>query len=276
MQKSLFLAIILPAFIGLVTSMCAQESPVEEIGSAPLSSRFQIGITGGVTHDIHSGRLHDSRTVDEDGCPVITAWPDKENKGYMFGIVGAYRINSWLTLRSDVMFALHQSIGRQELPNAKVLLPNPDDPSSPTIIDQTVAMEAEWIYSYTMLGLLSDFTLIKLGPGEFHAMAGLTYGWQTLTEWEVDQNLEEPQNARFINPDQLPSKNDGKSLIISKNQNPSAPSRFSLRSGLGYDFSLLAPLHIQPNIVYDFGLTDVQDGWRMNYLVGQIDLIIEL
>ena len=238
------------------------------------SSEFRIGIAGEVSHDIHSGNQITQGMIEDPSCPVLR---ESTNRGYSFGLVGVYQINNRFSLRSDVRFATHTSLGSEALPAAQVMLPNQDDPGgAPVIVEQTVTTSGEWTYNYTMIDLLGRITIARIGTGHLLAESGIAYGWQSQTTSWLVQNLEGPTESRFINQGNYPTDNGGQRLILKDEVNITTPSRFSIRGGIGYELPLLSLLYIQPAITFDLGLTDVEEEWRMNALSAQLSIMMEI
>ena len=270
------LCILLLALVSFVSAGKAQGT-LAEIDSleAPSRKGLSIGMTGGVTTDIHQGDSPYRKAIDDPSCPVITT---SSNRGYMFGITGEYQFNNWLALRSTMAFHAHQSYGKEELPEAKVLLPNPDDPmGDPIIVSQTVGLEGKWDYTYTSLGLSAVFDVITLGPGSIQGYLGLEWGSVAEIESRLVQQLDEPENQRFVTSSTAPSTR----TVEIPNDLPAeniSSSRFSLQGGIAYDYPLFNELHIQPGIGFDYSLTPVisDPDWKMHYLIGQIGIAIKI
>ncbi|MCB0713185.1 MAG: hypothetical protein KDD67_12715 [Ignavibacteriae bacterium] len=271
--KSLILVeTILLVLFTLPASTNAQEHSIENISfESPLPTLY-IGLTGGVTNDFHSGSTVNHSLIENPGCPILT---ESSNRGYTFGIVGVYRFSPLFSIRSDIMFTAHRSTGRESL-DATTLLPDPSNPTNPIVLEQRISTAGDWSYSYTMVDLLGDFKFVEIGPGALHGRAGIGYGWETRTSSRLAQHLETPTNAPFTNPKGLPTEDNGTTIVFTDEKNISTPSRFSIRSGIGYEFALFNLLQVQPGITFDFGLSGVDEGWNVNYLIGQLDIMVEL
>jgi hypothetical protein len=90
------------------------------------------------------------------------------------------------------------------------------------------------------------------------------------------QDRNSRDNARFINPDGLPTDYGGRRLIFSDNADiPGRNSiRFSLKAGLQAEVGLFHNAWIMyPGIYYDYGLSHVTnlENWNLNTLLFQID-----
>jgi len=89
------------------------------------------------------------------------------------------------------------------------------------------------------------------------------------------QDLVAPDNARFINPSDLPSENGGRRLLLYDGTIPELnPFRLSLMAGLQAEVPLFGnQWYMTPGVYYDYGLTDVTkaENWQLNSIVFMLD-----
>ena len=89
------------------------------------------------------------------------------------------------------------------------------------------------------------------------------------------QNLDLPENARFKNPRNLPSENNGRTLVLKDSEiEQKSGTRFALRAGILAEVGLFNNAIIMtPGAYYDLGLTKVTSAqnWSLNSFLILVD-----
>ncbi|HVZ39024.1 MAG TPA: hypothetical protein VHI13_07085 [Candidatus Kapabacteria bacterium] len=116
------------------------------------------------------------------------------------------------------------------LPESAVLLPGSSVP-----VTQRVSLEHTFDIQTLQTALLATFQL----PSGFSIGAGPTLSAQLVMNDRMKENLIEPQDVRFQNPNAFPSENNGRTLILSDGE---VPDRSHIT--IGMMASLLYTLHI--------------------------------
>ena len=229
--------------------------------------------------DFHSGRGTEGDILNAGENPVNTTRWESTNRGYTFGIAGLYRFNSRFGIRSGISFTSHTATRIDTGPNAQVIWSYPWDPNRGEQIREEVTwVKGKWEYKYTTIDLLADIGIADVGPGRLWGGIGVSFGWEASGSSRVPLMLVESWSGYFLNPDGLPTEDNGRTLVLHDEDDLSVSSRTSLRGGLAYDLPLFGPLHIRPGITFDYGLGSVREDpeWNMNSLVGQLDILMEL
>jgi hypothetical protein len=249
------------------------EDPVAEASSGPL---FLVGVTGGVTRNSHSGGF---RMIDDPLCPNFE---DGKGVGYLVGISANYRISDASVWGVVARVGLEQRPGNfhEVLPNAKVLIPNPDGSGDPEVTTQSTSMTAEIHYPLLGSELLLQFLPLRVGQFELGLVAGpslqfVLNGANRRTYQEIDS----PDDGRFINSSGLPTENGGRRLIFEDGDIPARNSvRWSAKAGVQGVWTMTSFLRMAAGISYDHALTDVTstEPWTVNSIIGQVDVLVEL
>ena len=253
------------------TSAQAASGRDNPLNPTPSRRQVLVGPTFSINRNYHTGGF---RTIDDPGCPLFedgTGW------GYGVGLSAEFlpSVDGRWGIIPRVSFEQRPGQFRQELPNAKVLLPNPAAPNEPTIVDQTVSTTSD--ITYTLLNvevmykqevlILGDFRVgVAAGPAFQYVMGG--------TNRQV-QDLEEPENARFVNIDNRPTAKNGRQIIFFDGDIPQrSGTRFSLKGGVQGEIGLFDNQWAMiPGVYYDYGLTDVTpaENWQLSSIIFQLD-----
>jgi hypothetical protein len=267
-----WLAVVCAALVMVPGLLRAQESGDAEELDNPLNptqprAKLLIGPRGGINRNYHTGGF---RTIEGVNCPKFesgTGW------GYFGGLTAEFVAGKSWSIIPALTYESRPGHFRQELPEAAVLLEGgggiPVNQSISTTSDITYQLlGAEVMYKQEFVTLGKSFRVsVAGGP-----VASLVMGGK-ITQV---QDLNEPENARFTNPDGLPTDYGGRRLIFSDNADiPGRNSiRFSLKAGLQAEVGLFHNAWIMyPGIYYDFGLSHVTslENWNLNTVLFQID-----
>lgn len=250
--------------------------PTFAYGSNPLNPsprrpQVLVGPTFQINRNYHSGGFG---TLHQEGCPLF-----EHGTGWGFGIGLSAEFSpivdgSW-SIVPRVTFEQRPGQFYQELPDVPVSSQSSDPNASPTIVNQTVSttsdigytlLNAEVMYEQDIV-IRNDFRLgIAGGPAVGYIVSG--------TNRQV-QDLIEPQNARFVNNENLPTARSGRQLIFFSGEIPQLNStRFSVKAGIQSETGLFGNQWIMSSgIYYDYGLTNVArtENWGVNSIIFQID-----
>ncbi|KXK56945.1 MAG: hypothetical protein IPM61_11620 [Chlorobi bacterium] len=228
-------------------------------------SQIVVGPTVGVTRNWHTGGF---RTIDEPNCPTFeqgAGW------GVLAGLTAEYQTPWNWTVVGRVSYQTRPGSFRQYLPDAEVILP-----SSQTSTTQTVRTDATITYNLVAAELAYNHRVARLAKGVFlNVEAGPAFSVVLGGSNRQVQDLIEPQNARFVNPDRLPEENNGRRLILFDGQIPGRNStRFSMKGGVQLEVGLFGNDWIMyPGIYFDYGLSRVtnNENWNLNTAMFQVD-----
>ncbi|MGE3801604.1 MAG: outer membrane beta-barrel protein, partial [Candidatus Kapaibacterium sp.] len=215
------------------------------------------------------------RTNDEPGCPLFE---DGNGWGFLVGLSAEFlpSVDGRWGIIPRITFDQRPGQFRQELPNAKVLLPNPADPKNPTVVDQTVSTTSDITYSLLNVEVMYKHEILLLGDFRVGAAVGPAFQYIMGGTNRQVQDLEEPLNARFVNPDGRPTENNGRRLIFFDGDIPERSStRFSAKAGLQGEIGIFDnQWALTPGVYYDYGLTDVTptENWQLSTIIFQVDL----
>ena len=271
-KVSLAIFAMLMAIPMIPTQSVAQGGGDNPLDPQPSRRQILVGPTFGVNRNYHSGGF---RTIDDPSCPLFedgTGW------GFNVGLSAEFlpSVNGTWGIIPRITFDQRPGQFRQELPNAKVLLPNPVDPEQPEIVDQTISTTSDITYSLLNAEVMYKQEVLLLGDLRVGVLAGPAFQYILGGTNRQVQDLDEPQNARFINPDDRPTENNGRRLIFFDGDIPDrASTRVSVKAGLQGEIGIFNNQWAMiPGIYYDYGLTDVTPGenWQLSTVVFQVDL----
>lgn len=266
-----WLAVVCASLLLVPGLVRAQESGDAEDLDNPLNPtqprpKLLIGPRLGLNRNYHTGGF---RTLEGVNCPKFesgTGW------GYFGGLTAEFVAGKDWSIIPALVYESRPGHFRQELPEAAVLLEGqqiPVNQSISTTSDITYQLlEAEVMYKKDLITLGKSFRVsVAGGPVGSYVMGG------KITQV---QDLDQPENARFKNPDGLPTDFNGRRLIFSNNDEiPGRNSiRFSLKAGLQAEVGLFHNAVIMyPGIFYDYGLSHVTDSenWNLNTVLFQVD-----
>lgn len=253
----------------LLTLLCVAGAVNGQTGSNPLDpkppkSRVLIGPVIGGTRNYHTGGF---RTINDPICPIFesgTGW------GILAGLSAEFQIGETWSLIPRICFDQRPGKFTQDLPDAKVLVPPLTEP-----ITQTISAISTVTYQMLTAEVMYKQEFAKIGKVRLALAAGPVMGLVLGGKNRQVHNLIEPQNARFINLNNLPTENNGRTLVFFDADIPSRnSSRFSLKGGLQVEFGLFNNAIIAtPGIYYDYGLTQVSgtENWNLSSMLFHID-----
>jgi hypothetical protein len=261
------LALLGPLF-GHVSPTLYASTP---LGWSPERPQVLVGPTIAINRNYHTGGFP---SIKEPICPVFrngTGW------GYAVGLSAEFAptINSTWGIIPRMTFELRPGQFREDLPDIGVISPNPDDPDNPTVVNQTVFVESDITYALLNFEVLFRQQFAQFGNVRLSLLGGPAGQYVVEASNRQMEQLEEPANARFRNPDGLREEDFGRRLILYEGNIPQRHSvRFSTKFGLqgeiplfGYDWVLT------PGFYFDYGITDVTptENWQLNSAMFQLD-----
>ena len=256
--------------------MIPAESVAQGKGDSPLDpilSRRQIlvGPTVGIHRHYHSGGF---RPIDDPGCPLFE---DGGGWGFAVGLSAEFlpSVDGRWGIIPRITFEQRPGQFHQELPDIPVMVPNPIDPSTPEILDQTVSTTSDITYSFLNVEVLYKQEVLLLGDLRVGVLGGPAAQYIMGGTNRQVQDLDKPENARFINLDGLPTENNGRRLIFFDGDIPERnATRFSVKAGVQGEIGLFNNQWVMaPGIYYDYGLSYVTplEKWQLSSVIFQVD-----
>lgn len=238
----------------------------------PTPSRRQIliGPSFAINRNYHTGGF---RTLEGATCPFFddgTGW------GYSVGLSAEFlpSINGHWGIIPRITFEQRPGQFTQELPNAKVLLEDPVT-GDKEVVDQTVSTTSVIDYTLLNMEVLYKYEIVTMGSFRVAVAGGPAFQYVMAGRNRQVQDLEEPQNARFLNPDNFVTENNGRTLVFFDDDIPQRnATRFSVKAGVQGEIGLFGDQWIlTPGIYYDYGLTEVTstEDWKLNTIFFQVD-----
>ena len=254
----------------------AQDSP-SGVDESPVPE-LRIGISSGLTRNMHTGIT--TRAVDDPTCPAF----EEEGPvwGFSAGLAATYRYSERTGITAHLLYSTRPGSGRTTLPSARVLLPNQDgDPEGdPEVVEQSVSAATEIRYDLYELGLLWNVDLLRTERIGFGVAIGGSVAHVDVFTETIEQQLLAPRTARFTNPENLPTRDSGRVIVMADSRPVAGASatRLSARGGAYLDLTLFGPICVTPGVYYDHGLTSaVSNGeWYVHSVMFQVDVTVRL
>ncbi|MBS1912475.1 MAG: outer membrane beta-barrel protein [Bacteroidetes bacterium] len=258
----LFLAFVLAPIVA-----SAQADPDElddPLNPKQPHAKLLIGPRVGVNRNYHTGGF---LTIQGENCPKFqsgSGW------GFLAGITAEFIPGTSWSIVPAVTYESRPGNFKQQLPDVLVLLDGVG-------VTQTVSATSDITYQ-----LLSAEVMYKQEiwtPAKAFRMsvaAGPVFSYVLGGKNTQYQDLDQPANARFLNPDGLPTGNNGRRLIYADNIDIPGRNaiRFSLKAGLQFEVGLFHnKIMMYPGVFYDYGLTNVtsSENWGLNSILFQVD-----
>ncbi|MDB5035654.1 MAG: hypothetical protein JWQ98_2895 [Chlorobi bacterium] len=264
-------AVVCAALLALPLVAIAQESgqtaddTSDPLNFKPLRPKFLLGPRFGGNRNFHSGGF---RTISESNCPKFD---QGSGFGYLAGLTAEYVGGANWGIIPAVTYESRPGSFTQQLPDVKVLLadfPEPVNQTISTSSDITYQMvNMEVLYKYEFAFNKSFRVSVAAGPAAAIVLGG------KITQV---QDLNEPLNARFLNPTGLVTERNGRRLVFSKDAEIPGRNGFraSLKGGLQLEIGLFHnQIIMYPGAFYDLGLIHVtkNEDWNLNSLLFQVD-----
>jgi hypothetical protein len=261
-------------FAGLCALLLAPAGTAVAQGSSPIDfevprASVLVGPVVGVNRNFHTGGFR-TITADE-SCPMFekgSGW------GFLAGITAELLLGEKWSLIPRLTYESRPGSFTSELPDALVLIPGQNGQQN-QIVTQTVTAASEVTYSLINMELMYKQEVADLGGMRIGVAAGPAFGIVIGGNNRQVQDLVEPQNARFTNPQGFPTENSGRRIIFFDGAIPERSGmRLSLKAGLQAEVGLFGNAWIMtPGLYYDYGLTDVTgaENWQLNTLMFMVD-----
>lgn len=257
-------------FAALCALLLAPADEAVAQGSSPIDfevprASVLVGPVIGVNRNFHTGGF---RTVTADeSCPVFesgSGW------GFLGGITAELLLGESWSLIPRLTYESRPGSFTSELPDALVLIPGTNE-----IVTQTVTASSEVTYTLINMEVLYKQEIADLGGMRIGVAAGPAFGIVIGGNNRQVQDLVEPENARFTNPQGYETENNDRRLIFFNDDIPDRNgTRLSLKAGLQAEVGLFGNAWIMtPGLYYDYGLTDVTnaENWQLNTLMFMVD-----
>lgn len=280
MKQSILSTLACFVLLCLVSSVSARaqgevESAAPTFGDS-FTPEFRVGVSAGLTKNFHKDM--GLRVIDDPSCPVFNSIDS--TWGRSVGLVFVYQHSAISGITAHLLHSIRPGVGTSRLPSAQVILPSFDPNVDPQVVEQSVSARTDVRYDLYEFGLMGTLELISTKPvGLGVAFGGAIAHVDVLTA-TVEQEMTAPENARFINLENWPTRNEGRVIVFAENEpiQDAASTRLSVRAGAFMDVRPWGPLHITPGLYYDYGLTTVtkDSDWTVNSILLQLDLTIAL
>ncbi|HVZ38267.1 MAG TPA: outer membrane beta-barrel protein [Candidatus Kapabacteria bacterium] len=263
-------AVILLLVLGAARLAAQQGAALSNpLGDDRFKTRVLIGPVGGIDINSHSGGFRVLPGVD---CPYFT---DGSGWGYLFGLTAEIQTARTWSIIPRITYESRPGHFQQRLADAQVYVP---DSVNPQVVTEGVSATSDITFKFINMEVMYSQQLIEVSPRfRISAAAGPCMGYVLSGKITQVQDLEEPLNAQFVNPDGLPTENNNRRLIYARDQKISglAPFRFSLKGGLAVELGLFHNDWIlYPGVYFDYGLNQVtrNENWNLNTLIFQLEL----
>jgi hypothetical protein len=261
------LAAIVVAMTCMFASASAQDNPLDP---AKPKSQVLVGPVIGINRNFHSGGF---RVIPAPDCPVFesgSGW------GFLAGLTAEFQLGESWSLIPRITYDSRPGEFHQTLDKVPVLINSDDQSGTVTTTDETVSTTSTITYSLLNAEVMYKQEFWQIGKGvRVAAEAGPVFGYVMGGKNRQVQDLEQPENARFINQANYPTDNNGRTIIFFDGDIPGRNSiRFSLKAGLQAEVGLFNNAWIMcPGIYYDYGLTKVTntENWNLNSILFQVD-----
>lgn len=271
-MKTIGAAYLLCAFLGSLASAMGQtHDQVRTVTGDRL--RYALGVTAAFTRSEHTGTFGFYVGTDTCDCPWFD---DGRGSGYQAGVAFRFPISSLLAIDSRAVFDSRPAHYREYLPEALVLTPGSPDIS-------VVRIFADSYVTYELLTLellLTARIAIASEPLAFALSIGPTASSVLTGTITQTQEIELPRDARFTNPKNVPTENEGRRLVFLRDSEipDLAGTRASVKGGLAIELGQASPVLVRVGAYYDHGLTDLgaSRDWKVHSLLFQLDALLEL
>ena len=276
MQSPYFRTLIIAAlcYAGLARATNAQEIDTAST-EAP---RLMVGISGGI-HSIQ--HTFSNRML----APSNFTFNPATSLGWFAGVVAELRMDTRLSLSLDARYneLSGSSSFAATAPTGQFVIASSSDSSGEYVyLDNLVFSYTSAIdYASLSFGILANWretsqdTMLAVGLS-----AGPVIHAITRKELHQTEHLESHINVRFLNPNGLPTEDDGRTVIYYTGKLESSRSlRVGFHLGLFAEFGNPASgLVISPGIFYDYGLQTVTstENWYVHTLNGRMMILVGL
>jgi hypothetical protein len=239
-----------------------QSTPIE---AAPQRAPVLVGPVVGMNRNFHSGGF---RTITSDeACPIFS---NGSGWGFLAGVTAEIALSPVSAVIPRLTYESRPGSFESRLPDALVLPRGATD-----VIKQSVTASSS--VSYTLFGIegLYKHEVGTLGAMRIALAAGPALGVVIADNNRQVQDLVEPTNAVFTNPQGYPVEEGGRRIVFYDAPIPARTDlRFSLKAGVQAEVLLFGGTwYMTPGLYYDYGLSDVTraDNWQLNSLMFMVD-----
>ncbi|HVZ38269.1 MAG TPA: hypothetical protein VHI13_03260 [Candidatus Kapabacteria bacterium] len=265
---SIFISLLAPlCVVRTATSQAIDPTelsdPIHPVHAKPA---ILLGPRLGVNRDYHSGGF---ATIEGANCPKFTSG---SGWGMLLGLTAEFSGGKSWSIVPALTYESRPGNFREALPDVQVLL-------NDVAVTQSVSATSDISYR-----ILSAEVLYKqeiwTPTATFRASvaAGPVGSYVVGVQNSQYQDLEQPANARFINPDptHFTLAGNGRRLVYGANVNVPGRNafRFALKAGVQLEVGLFNNgIIMYPGLFYDLGLTDVtsSENWGLNSILFQVD-----
>lgn len=253
--------------ISMFSTAQAQDESSNPLDPIVKKSKLLMGPVFGVNRNYHTGGFG---VFDEPLCPTSengTGW------GFAAGFTVEFLAGETWSIVPRIMYETRPGLFTNQMPDVDVLVQSGNTTQR---VKQTVALESSIKYNLATLDVLYKQEILPITNNlRLSAVAGPAISLAIGDNNRQVQNLDLPENARFKNPRNLPSENNGRTLVLKDSEiEQKSGTRFALRAGILAEVGLFNNAIIMtPGAYYDLGLTKVTSAqnWSLNSFLILVD-----
>lgn len=274
-MKAAFTRLFAVASIAMAAIPVAAEAQIF-IGAKPLSNplefesanpRILVGPTIGLNRNYHTGGF---RTIDEAICPLFQSG---NGIGFSGGITAEYARKYW-SIIPRITYQSRPGSFEQQMEDVPIFIPDEG-----VTVNQSVTARSDVDYRLLNAEVMFKHDVVVIDTAIFISLAaGPSVGYVLDGRITQYQELEEPLNARFVDPQRPGIWLDDLGRRMYYADNKDIPGRhklhFSLKAGVQAEVGLFHnQVMMTPGIYYDFGLNNVtgNENWDLNSVMFQVD-----
>lgn len=263
--------IVIGFIVGMFTATGVFAQDSERPKADEFEQRWWVGATAANNDNFHSSGV---ALLPGDSCEC-GHFPPGSGGGRQLGVIA--RLHYFQNLAFDLRMVTDvrsASFHKQE-PDALVLLPGTNE-----VVTQRTSVHSDVEYRLFTTDIMATGRLPLLLGVSVVASVGPSVGFVTRSTFSRWHDIESPENARFTNPDNYPTENNGRRLIYNRDSELENASsiRLSAKAGGGFEFEILELVTVRVGAYYDHGLTSVvsDHDWKINSTIYQADVLIGL
>lgn len=262
------ISFLFSAALFLLPSLARASNP---LNPNPRRPQVLVGPTFQINRNYHTGGFG---TLQQEGCPLF-----EHGTGWGFGVGLSAEFSpiidgSW-SIVPRVTFEQRPGSFYQELPDVEIIIPSADPALPPTVARQRVSTTSDITYTLLNAEVMYEQDIIIRNDFRLGLAGGPSVGYVIGAANRQVQDLIEPQNARFVNSEHLPTDRAGRRLIFFDGDIPQHHDiRFSVKGGVQSEVGLFGNQWIMSSgIYYDYGLTSVTstENWGLHSVIFQVD-----
>jgi hypothetical protein len=276
MRKNITRLVVIAAALlaTAATARAQQPDAIIDATGLPIGSWY-VGPTAAFSRNLHTGGFRVAPGGDTTVCDC-GVFQDGTGDGWQAGIAARLQVSSILALDARVTYDSRPGHFEVELPDALVIMPGTGE-----VVTQRTFARSDVEYDLVTIDALASLNLLRVGPVFLTVSAGPSLGFVQVGRYSQYQDLEEPPNARFTNPQGYETENEGRRLVFARDAEiPGMSStRLSVKGGGSVDLHLLDMLLlVRAGAYYDRALSDLSsaENWQVHSTLFQLDFLVRL